>query len=68
MNRIAQPTTDRRTFERMCLAVSAVNGCEVCIRSHENAVIEGGLTEDQVHAAVRIAAVVRGAAVALQTA
>ncbi len=66
MNRIAQPKTDRVTFELMCLAVSAINGCEVCIRSHEQAIVEGGLTEDHVHDAVRIAATVRAAAVALQ--
>jgi lipoyl-dependent peroxiredoxin subunit D len=65
MNRIAQPKTDRPTFELMCLAVSVVNGCESCIRSHERAVLEGGLTEDHVHDAVRIAATIRAAAVAV---
>jgi alkyl hydroperoxide reductase subunit D len=67
MNRIAQPKTNKATFELMCLAVSAINGCESCIRSHEHAVVEGGLTEDHVHDAVRIAATIRAAAVALQT-
>lgn len=38
----------------------------MCIRSHEAVVIEGGLTEDHVHDAVRIAAVVNAAAVALE--
>jgi alkyl hydroperoxide reductase subunit D len=66
MNRIAQPRTDRATFELICLAVSAINGCEACMRSHERAVLEGGLTEDHVNDAVRIAATMRGAAVALQ--
>lgn len=65
MNRIAQPRTDRVTFELMCLAVSAINGCEMCIQSHEHAVIQGGLTEDQVHDAARIAATIRAAEVAL---
>jgi alkyl hydroperoxide reductase subunit D len=65
MNRIAQPKTGKATFELMCLAVSAINGCESCIRSHEHAVVEGGLTEDHVHDAVRIAATIRAAATAL---
>jgi alkyl hydroperoxide reductase subunit D len=65
MNRMAQPKTDKATFELMCLAVSAINGCESCVRSHEHAVLEGGLTEDHVHDAVRIAAVIRAAAVVL---
>jgi alkyl hydroperoxide reductase subunit D len=67
MNRIVQPKTGKATFELMCLAVSAINGCESCVRSHEHAVVEGGLTEDHVHDAVRIAATIRAAAVALQT-
>ena len=66
MNRIAQPRTDKATFELMCLAVSAINGCEACIQSHEHAVLEGGLTEDHVMDAVRIVATMRAAAVALQ--
>ena len=49
-------------FELWCLAVSAVNGCEVCVKSHEQAVREKGLTEGVVLAAVRIAAVLHGVA------
>jgi alkyl hydroperoxide reductase subunit D len=49
----------------MSLAVSAINGCETCVRSHEQVVVTGGLSEDQVHDAVRIAATIRAAAVAL---
>ena len=55
--RIAKPATNKPDFELFCLAVSAINGCEVCIRSREAAVIEGGLTEDHVHDSVRIAGV-----------
>lgn len=66
MARIAQPRTDKVTFELMCLAVSAINGCEACIRSHEHVIIEGGLTEEHVHDAVRIAATIHAAAVALE--
>jgi alkyl hydroperoxide reductase subunit D len=66
MQRMAKPVTNKPDFELFCLAVSAINGCEMCIRSHEAVVIEGGLTEDHVHDAVRIAAVVQAAAVALE--
>lgn len=65
MNRMAQPKTDRATFELACLAVSTINGCETCVRSHEAAVLERGLTEAHVHEAVRIAATIRAASVAL---
>lgn len=66
MNRIAQPRASKADFELMCLAVSALNGCELCVRSHETAVLEGGLSEEHVHDAVRIAAVVQATAVALE--
>jgi alkyl hydroperoxide reductase subunit D len=66
MNRIVKPATTRVDFELFCLAVSAVNACEACIRSHEEVVLHGGLTEDQVHDAVRIAAVVNALAVSLE--
>ena len=65
MNRIAKPAASKLDFELFCMAVSAINGCESCIKAHEKAVLGGGLSEDQVHDAVRIAAVVHGAAVAL---
>jgi alkyl hydroperoxide reductase subunit D len=47
------------------LAVSAINGCGKCLESHEKAVREGGITAEQVQAAVRIAAAVNSAAAAL---
>jgi len=49
-------------FELWCLAVSAINGCAACVDAHEKAVLEKGLTEEAVLAAVRIASVVHGLA------
>ncbi len=66
MNRLVKPATSKLDFELFSLAVSAVNGCEACVRSHEAVVTGGGLSEDAVHDAVRIAAVVHAAAVALE--
>ena len=66
MNRLVKPSTSKVDFELFSLAVSAVNGCEACVRSHEQVVTQGGLTEDAVHDAVRIAAVVHAAAVSLE--
>ena len=66
MQRLAQVATNKTDFELFCLAVSAINGCETCVRSHERVVVEGGLTEDHVNDAVRIAATLHGVAVALE--
>ena len=65
MNRLAKPATSRIDLELFSLAASAINGCETCVQSHERAVLDGGLSEDQIHDAIRIAAVVHAAAVAL---
>ena len=66
MQRIAKPATNKADFELFCLAVSAINGCEMCIRSHEDVVIKGALSEEQVHDAIRIAATINAAAVAIE--
>ena len=66
MNRLVKPSTNKTDFELFSLAVSAINGCETCIRSHEAVVIEGGLGEEQVHDAVRLAATIQASAVALE--
>lgn len=66
MTRMANPRTSKRDFEMMCLAVSAVNGCETCVRSHEKSLVELGASEAMVHDAVRIAAVVQAVAVGLE--
>jgi alkyl hydroperoxide reductase subunit D len=56
---------DKATFELWSLAVSAINGCGMCMESHERAVRQHGLTAEQVQAAVRIAAVVHAVAATL---
>jgi alkyl hydroperoxide reductase subunit D len=66
MNRLVKPATNKVDVELFSLAVSAINGCETCVQAHERVVLEGGLSEDHVHDAVRIAAVVQATAVALE--
>lgn len=66
MQRIAQVATNKGDFELFCLAVSAVNNCQACVQSHEASVLQHGLSADQVHDAVRIAANVYAAAIALE--
>ena len=65
MNRIAKPATTRVDFELFCIVASAITGCGDCLKSHERTVLEGGLTEDHVHDAIRIASVVHGFAISL---
>ena len=65
MNVIGVPGTAKENFELWSLAVSAINGCGMCITAHEKVVRAAGMTVEQVQAAVRIAAVVHAVAVTL---
>jgi alkyl hydroperoxide reductase subunit D len=65
MNVMAKPGVDKVDFELWSLAVSAINGCGMCMESHEKAVRHGGLSAEQVQTAVRIAAVVHAVAATL---
>jgi alkyl hydroperoxide reductase subunit D len=58
MNVMVRPGVEKVDFELWSLAVSAINGCGMCLESHEKVVRAGGLTQEQVQSAVRIAAVV----------
>lgn len=62
MNIIANPGVDKADFELWSLAVSAVNGCGMCIDAHEHELRKAGLTTEAIQAAVRIAAVVHATA------
>ena len=66
MNIIANPGVDKVDFELWSLAVSAVNGCGMCMESHEHEVIEKGATKDMVQDVIRIAAVVHAVAQVLE--
>ena len=62
MNVIGQPGIDKADFELFCLAVSAQNGCGMCIDSHEKVLKGHGVTADVIQAAARIGAVMTAAA------
>ena len=66
MNALANPGVDKADFELWSLAVSAINGCGMCMDAHEAVVREAGLSTEQVQTAVRIAATVHAAAATLE--
>ena len=65
MNRMAQPKSDKGTFELYSVACAALAGCEMCLTNHETSLLNHGLAEEHVHDAVRIAAAFHGFSVAL---
>lgn len=66
MQRLANPATTKLDFELLSIAVSAIHGCEMCVRAHEKSLLELGASEAQVNDAVRIAATIYAAAIALE--
>ncbi len=65
MNVIGKPGVEKVDFELWSLAVSAVNGCGMCMEAHEKVVRHGGLSTEQVQTAVRIGSVVHAVAAVL---
>jgi len=62
MNVIGQPGIDKLDFELFSLAVSAMNGCGMCIDSHEQILKKAGVTAEVIQASVRIGAVMKAVA------
>ena len=62
MNIIGSHGIAKDEFELMSLAVSAMNGCGMCIDSHERVLLEHGVKPDAIQSAVRIAAVMKALA------
>lgn len=62
MNAIANPGAEKADFELWSLAVSAINGCGMCIDSHEKVLREHGVEPTAIQQAVRMAAVIHAVA------
>jgi lipoyl-dependent peroxiredoxin subunit D len=60
MTSLANPALGKETFETLALAISAINGCERCVTSHEQALQHLGVSRDKLHDVARLAAVLKG--------
>jgi lipoyl-dependent peroxiredoxin subunit D len=63
MNVIANHGIDKLDFELISLAVSAVNGCGLCVTSHEKKLRSHDVSRESIQSAVRIAATIHAVAV-----
>src|SRR3990167_2145661 len=68
MNIIGNPGIDKIDFELSCLAVSALNGCGMCIDAHTNELIKSGVSKLGIQSAVRIAAVLNAVSTGIEIA
>lgn len=62
MNFIGSHGIAREDFELFSIAVSAMNGCGMCIESHERVLLQHGVKPETIQSAVRIAAVMKAIA------
>ncbi|GAA0723523.1 carboxymuconolactone decarboxylase family protein [Dokdonella soli] len=68
MNVMANPGCDKIDFELASLAVSAINGCGMCMESHEKTLQKHNVPAQAMQSAVRIAAVLHAVAVTVEQA
>ena len=68
MNVIGSPGIEKVDFELFSLAVSAMNGCGLCIDSHEKVLRQHGIGADLIQTSARVGAVMKAAATVHATA
>ena len=61
MNIMGRPVSGKEFFELMSLAISAVNGCEMCVNAHETSLLELGSKEERIFDAVRLSSILTSA-------
>ena len=66
MNVIGNPGIDKLDFELVSLAVSAVNGCGMCVVAHEKVLRKHEVSREAIQSAVRIAATLHAVAGVLE--
>ena len=60
MSIMMNPILGKAFFELMSLVVSSLNGCEMCVTSHEASVLQHGYTESKIFEAVKLGAIIKG--------
>jgi len=60
MSIMANPVLGKEFFELVSLVVSSINGCEMCVSSHERSVLQHGSSESRVLEAVKLGAIIKG--------
>jgi alkyl hydroperoxide reductase subunit D len=59
MSIMMNPVFGKEFFELMSLAVSALNGCEMCVNAHEASLLKLGTSENRIFDTIKLTAIVR---------
>lgn len=65
MNIIGNPGIEKIDFELYSLAISAINGCGMCMDAHVGVLQKAGVSKQGIQSTIRIAAVINATAQAL---
>ncbi len=65
MSIMANPVIGKELFELVSLVISALNGCQMCVTSHEEALLKHGTEQQRILDAVRLGAVIKSLGVLL---
>jgi lipoyl-dependent peroxiredoxin subunit D len=60
MSIMMNPVLGKEFFELLSLVISSINGCEMCVSSHERSVLQHGSSESRVFEAVKTGAIIKG--------
>ena len=60
MSIMMNPILGKAFFELASLVVSSLNGCEMCVTSHEASVLQHGYSESKIFEAVKLGAIIKG--------
>ncbi|MFP5042113.1 carboxymuconolactone decarboxylase family protein [Parasediminibacterium sp. JCM 36343] len=60
MSIMINPVLGKAFFELMSLVISSINGCEMCVTSHEQSVLQHGYSESKIFEAVKLGAIIKG--------
>jgi alkyl hydroperoxide reductase subunit D len=60
MSIMANPVMGKEFFELMSLGISALNGCELCVTSHEASLVKLGTSPQRIYDTVRLTSNMKG--------
>lgn len=59
MSIMANPVIGKEFFELVSLVISSINGCEMCITSHEQSILQHGGSESRILEGVKLGAIIK---------
>ena len=65
MNAMLKPGVDKDSFELMSLAISALNGCGMCIKSHIATLQKNGISSQAIHHAAKVASIINSVSLSI---